>query len=126
MELLSAPHFNSMAQCSLVAVKQIVKKCHAHAEPMFFTMFRTLQIPLFNIIHIPTHTLHKNLPLTSYKPNSTQLTFLPSALYEATIAFYPFFLYPLSSRQLIQQYKILNKPTICLPDTVAYYQCVNS
>jgi len=64
-----------MVQCSLVAVKEIVKECHACAEPMFLTMFRTLQIPLFNIIHLPTHTLDKNLPLTSDKPNSTQLTF---------------------------------------------------
>jgi hypothetical protein len=70
MELLSAPQYNSIAQCSLVVVNQIVKECHAHAEPMFLTMFRTLQIPLFNIIHLKIHTLLKNLPFTSYKSNS--------------------------------------------------------
>ena len=75
MELLSAPQYNSMVQCLLVVVKQFVKQCHTRAEPVFFTMFRNLQIPLFNIIHLPTHTLDKNLPLTSDKQNSTQFIF---------------------------------------------------
>jgi hypothetical protein len=114
-----------MVQCSSVVFKQTVKECHACAERMFLTIFRTLQITPFNINHLPTHTLDKNLPLIYDKPNSAQLKFLLSALCKATIAFNPFLLYPLSSKQLTQQYKILNKPTICLPDIFTYYHCSN-
>jgi len=65
---------------------------------MFLTMFRTLQIPPFNITHLPTQTLDTDLAFTSYKPSSTQLTFLLSALCEATIiTFNPYLLYPRSS-----------------------------